>query len=72
MRLRAFLNTFSMDKILTFLKEVRVELAKVSWPTRKQTVIYTVIVIGVSLFFAVILGVLDVFYEFLVNKFLIR
>ena len=61
-----------MDKILTFLKEVRVELAKVSWPTRKQTVIYTVIVIGVSLFFAVILGVLDVFYEFLVNKFLIR
>ena len=59
-----------MDKILTFLKEVRVELAKVSWPTRKQTVIYTVIVIGVSLFFAVILGVLDVFYEFLVNKFL--
>jgi len=61
-----------MERILTFLKEVKVELAKVSWPTRKQTAIYTLIVIGVSLFFAVILGVLDIFYEFLVNKFLVR
>ena len=59
-----------MEKIITFLKEVKVELAKVSWPTRKQTTMYTLIVIGVSLFFAVILGVLDIFYEFLVNKFL--
>jgi len=61
-----------MEKILTFLKEVRTELAKVSWPTNKQIVLYTMIVIGVSLFFAVILGVLDIFYEFLVNKFLIN
>lgn len=61
-----------MNRILTFLKEVRVELAKVSWPTNKQIAIYTAIVIGVSLFFAVILGVLDIFYEFLVNKFLIN
>lgn len=61
-----------MNSILTFLKEVRVELAKVSWPTNKQIAIYTAIVIGVSLFFAVILGVLDIFYEFLVNKFLIN
>ena len=61
-----------MEKILTFLKEVRTELAKVSWPTNKQIVLYTLIVIGVSLFFAVILGVLDIFYEFLVNKFLIN
>ena len=60
-----------MEKILTFLKEVRTELAKVSWPTNKQIVLYTMIVIGVSLFFAVILGVLDIFYEFLVDKFLI-
>ena len=61
-----------MDKITTFLKEVRVELAKVSWPTRKQIIVYTAVVIGLSLFFAVILGVLDIFYEFLINKFLIK
>ena len=61
-----------MDKIITFLKEVRVELAKVSWPTRKQIIVYTTVVIGLSLFFAVILGVLDIFYEFLINKFLVK
>lgn len=61
-----------MNSILTFLKEVRTELAKVSWPTNKQIALYTIVVIGVSLFFAVILGVLDIFYEFLVNKFLIN
>ena len=61
-----------MSKILTFLKEVSVELAKVSWPTRKQIIVYTAVVIGLSLFFAVILGVLDIFYEFLINKFLIK
>ena len=61
-----------MNKITNFLKEVKVELAKVSWPTRKEIVIYTAVVIGLSLFFAVILGVLDVIYEFLINKFLIK
>ena len=61
-----------MDKIITFLKEVRIELAKVSWPTRKQIIVYTTVVIGLSLFFAVILGVLDIFYEFLINKFLVK
>jgi len=61
-----------MNKIVTFLKEVRVELAKVSWPTKQQTAKFTLVVIGVSLFFAVVLGVLDIFYEFLVDKFLIR
>ena len=60
-----------MTNITNFLKEVRVELSKVSWPTRKQTVFYTIVVIGLSLFFAVILGLLDLLYEFLVNKFLV-
>ncbi len=59
-----------MEKLTDFLKEVRVELSKVSWPTRKQTIFYTVVVIVLSLFFAVILGLLDLLYEFLVNKFL--
>lgn len=60
-----------MDKIVNFLKEVKVELAKVSWPTRKQTVVYTGIVIGLSLFFALVLGLFDILYQFLINKFLV-
>jgi len=56
-----------MDKLINFLKEVRVELSKVSWPTRKQTTIYTSVVIGLSLFLAIFLGFLDFVFEYLIK-----
>ncbi|PIQ98365.1 MAG: preprotein translocase subunit SecE, partial [Candidatus Nealsonbacteria bacterium CG11_big_fil_rev_8_21_14_0_20_39_9] len=46
-------------KIITFLKEVRLEMKKVNWPTRQETLKYTLIVIGVSVAVAVFLGTLD-------------
>ena len=61
-----------MTPIVQFLKEVRVELAKVSWPTRNQTVLYTLVVIGISLFMAVFLGLLDFGYKFIIDKFLLK
>ncbi len=61
-----------MEKLIQFLKEVRVELAKVSWPTRNQTVLYTLVVIGISLFFAAFLGLLDFGYKFIIDKFLLQ
>ena len=61
-----------MDKIITFLKEVRVELSKVSWPTRNQTIIYTMVVIGISLFMAAFLGLLDFGYKLIIDKFLLK
>ena len=42
-----------LNKIITFLKETRVELKKVNWPTRRETIKYTLIVLGVSLGVAV-------------------
>ncbi|HYV33608.1 MAG TPA: preprotein translocase subunit SecE [Candidatus Limnocylindria bacterium] len=42
-----------------FLGEVRVELAKVIWPTRAETIRYTLTVIVFSLFVAFILGAFD-------------
>jgi len=61
-----------MDKIIQFLKEVKVELAKVSWPTRNQTVLYTLVVIGISLFMAVFLGLLDFGFKTIIDKFLLQ
>jgi len=61
-----------MTQLMQFLKEVRVELAKVSWPTRNQTILYTLVVIGISLFMAVFLGLLDFGYKFLIDKFLLK
>jgi preprotein translocase subunit SecE len=45
--------------IFVFLKEVREELVKVSWPSREQTIRYTVLVIAVAVAVGVFLGVLD-------------
>lgn len=63
------MNLFT--KITTFLKEVRLEMKKVNWPTRKETTRYTLIVIGVSLVVAAFLGGLDFIFTTLLNKFVL-
>jgi len=60
-----------LTRIITFLKEVKVELKKVNWPTRKQAIKYTLIVIGVSLVVAIFLGGLDFIFIWLISKFLL-
>ena len=42
-----------------FLREVRVELKKVTWPNRKQTAASTVVVIVLVFIIAVFLGLVD-------------
>lgn len=44
---------------LQYLKDTRGELRHVAWPTRTQTIVYTVVVILLSLFVAVYLGFFD-------------
>jgi preprotein translocase subunit SecE len=61
-----------MNKLVAFLKDVKMEMAKVSWPTRNQMVSYTLIVIGLSLALAIFLGALDALFLYLVNTFLVR
>lgn len=61
-----------MAKITQFLKEAKAELMKVNWPTREQTINYTLIVIGISLAVAIFLGGLDYFFEFLLKIFILK
>lgn len=48
-----------MYKIVQFFKEVRVELTKVVWPSRREALKVTGIVILFSLIVAVLLGAID-------------
>jgi len=64
MKTNIFLN------IANFLKEVRVELKKVNWPSRKETIRYTMIVIFVSLALALYLGGIDALFTAIINKFI--
>ncbi|OGE29978.1 preprotein translocase subunit SecE [Candidatus Daviesbacteria bacterium RIFCSPHIGHO2_02_FULL_36_13] len=45
--------------IVNFLKEVKEELAKVAWPTREQTIRYTILVVIVAVAVGAFLGGLD-------------
>ena len=57
------------QKIITFLKEVKLEMKKVNWPTRQETLKYTLVVIGVSVAVAAFLGGLDFILSILLTKF---
>jgi preprotein translocase subunit SecE len=48
-----------LDTSLQFLREVKVELKKVTWPTRKQTMGSTVVVIILVMIISLFLGVVD-------------
>ncbi len=48
-----------IKKIQQFIKDVQVEMAKVSWPTRNELMNSTVIVIVVSLLFTVFIFLSD-------------
>ena len=60
-----------MNKIITFVKEAKAELLKVNWPSKKQTVNYTLIVMGISLAVAAFLGGLDYVFNYLLKVFII-
>lgn len=48
-----------VNKLSRFLKEARQELLRVNWPTRKETIRLTTVVVGISLGVAVFLGFVD-------------
>jgi len=48
-----------MNRLFNYFRATRGELKHVSWPTQKQIVIYTLLVILISIVTAIYLGVLD-------------
>ena len=50
-----------------FLREVRNEMKRVTWPSRKEVYATTVVVILTSAFFGLYLWGLDLFFTWLVN-----
>jgi preprotein translocase subunit SecE len=56
--------------ILTYLQEVRVELTKVTWPTRQEATHLTVIILASSLAVGLYIGGLDYVFTSLLGTFL--
>jgi len=59
------------NKVITFLKEVRLEMKKVNWPTKEETIKYTLIVIGISVVVAIFLGGFDILFTTLLENFVL-
>jgi len=57
---------------VTFGKEALDELKKVTWPTKPEVIRLTIAVIAVSVFVAIFLGAIDIFFERLVKAIVTR
>jgi preprotein translocase subunit SecE len=63
-------KTWIFKRIKNFLKESWWELKRVSWPTRAEIFESVLIVILITIIVAIYLGLWDVFFSSLRNKFL--
>ena len=59
-------------KVAEYLKETRAELKHVNWPTRKQAVSYTLVVIALSVATALFLGLFDSIFAYLLRLIVAR
>jgi len=48
-----------MSKLIQYIKDSKIELKKVVWPTKKDVRNYTLLIIGFSLAIAIFLGLVD-------------
>lgn len=56
-------------KLINYIKETRVELSHTKWPTKSQTINFTLLVMGLSVAVAMFLGAFDALFVYLLGKF---
>jgi len=61
-----------MSKTSRYLHESMEEMKKVTWPTKKETYNYTILVIGISLAVAAFLGILDYVFNLGITALIIQ
>jgi preprotein translocase subunit SecE len=55
------------NALVRYIRETRVELRKVRWPSRKETWSLTKVVMAVTVGMAIFLGALDMFFRWLLQ-----
>jgi len=61
-----------LNRLKNFLQEARQEFKRINWPTRQETIRYTMFVVIFSLGMALFLGLLDFIFLILLNKFFLK
>lgn len=60
-----------ITKPIQYIKEAQVEIKKVTWPTRQQSLQYTAIVVIISVAATMILGGLDLLFNYILTQFIL-
>lgn len=60
-----------LNRFINYLKDTRGELVHVSWPTRRQALVFTGVVIVISILTAVFLGFFDYLFSLVLQKFIL-
>ena len=61
-------NTESLkESIILYLKGVKSEWNKITWPERKQVIMESLVVLGVVLFFTVFVYIVDIVFKMLLG-----
>jgi preprotein translocase subunit SecE len=55
------------NPMITYFKGVRAEWGKISWPQKPQIITETLMVIGVTVFFTIVVYLLDLTFKFLLG-----
>lgn len=56
---------------IRYIKESQVELKKVTWPSRQKSLQYTGIVVAISVAAMIILGGLDISFNYILQQFIL-
>lgn len=57
--------------LIRFLREVKIEMKRVNWLSRKQVINYTVLVLALSVVTGIYLGGLDLFFQWILSRFVL-
>lgn len=60
-----------MNRLINYIKDTRGELQHVSWPTRRQSVVFTVVVIAISIAVSLFLGFFDYLFSLILQRFIL-
>ncbi len=52
-----------MEQFINYIKDTIAELKHVSWPTNRQSIVYTVLVIVISIIVAIYIGTFDFLFS---------
>ncbi|MEN9647672.1 MAG: hypothetical protein RLY57_476 [Candidatus Parcubacteria bacterium] len=62
----------NIHTMFNYIKETKAELKHVSWPTKRQTIMFTVLVVLVSLAVSLFLGLFDGIFKRIIEALVIN